>query len=98
MPVAQLGEHIGEHLEELSLAEAAGGLRGIAVVDLLPVDVFLVEETIVAVHDLPEGLEIAVGGVGVFLFIDTRYERQEQEEEEVSHFFGKKIRVMSYGV
>ena len=47
--------------------------------DIVPVDVFLCEETIVLVHEMPQSLEVAARIVVVFFFVDARREGDNPE-------------------
>ena len=55
--VAQFGQHVAQHLEELFLRHAVVDLRSVACVDLLPVEpvgvLLVVEEAVVLVDDAP---------------------------------------------
>ena len=67
--VAQFAEHVAEHFKLLVLAHVAVYLARVALVDLVPVYALLTEETVVLVHDAPQGFKVAARRVGVFVFI-----------------------------
>ena len=75
MAVAQLTEHIGQHLEELVIVIDACRAYLIYMIDGIPVETilmgFVVEETVMLVDDMPKGLEVAFGGIVVLGLIDT---------------------------
>ena len=83
--VAQLGKHVAEHLEQLLLRHALADLTGIAGVHLLPVEpvgmLLVVEEAVVLVDNLPQGLEVALRRVVVFIFVDARCGQAHQAHE-----------------
>ena len=47
--------------------------------DSIPVNVLLVEETVVLVHDVPQRLEVSACVVVVLLLIDAGSEEQEKD-------------------
>ena len=76
--VAQFGEHVGEHLEELLLADHVVRAYLIYIIYLLPVEsvfmLLVVEEAVVLVDNLPECLEVPLWRIFVLDFVDTRGE------------------------
>ena len=78
MAVAQLVEHLGADPEQLLTGYAGLDLRGIAVVDVVPVYPLLGEEAVVLVDDRPEGLEVALCRVGKLVDLVARGEEREQ--------------------
>ena len=72
MSVAQFGQHVGEHLEELFAGHAAIHLCLVFLMHLIPVKsvgiVLVVQEAVVLVDDLPQSLYVALGRV-VELFL-----------------------------
>ena len=89
--VAQFGEHAREHLEELVVGKVTFRAYIIYIINLLPVEaidlLFVVEEAVMLVDDAPQGLEVSLCGVRVFLLVDARREGEEGEEgdEDVFH-------------
>ena len=63
--VAQLRQHVGEHLEELVVVELSHRAYLIFIIYTVPVEsvnlVFIVVETVVLIDDLPQGFEVALG-------------------------------------
>ena len=95
--VAQFGQHVAQHLEELFLRHAVVDLRSVACVDLLPVEpidvLLVVEEAVVLVDDAPEGLEVALWRVVEFLFVDAgrrgeAHHQADQPDETMEWSYG----------
>ena len=82
MSVAQLAEHVSQHLEELVIVEPSGHLRGVAFVNGLPADAFLGEKTVVLVHDTPQSLEVAIWRVGELVFVNAACKEEKRKEEK----------------
>ena len=74
--VAQFAEHIGEHLEQLLATDAVPRAYLIYIIYIVPVYILVIKEAVVLVHDLPQGLEVALGGIFVLDFV---YARSEEE-------------------
>ena len=53
MSVAQLGEHVGKHLEKLLATHVVAHAYLIGLVNLVPINIFVVEKAIVLIDDLP---------------------------------------------
>ena len=68
MSVLQFPHHVAEHLEELHVRHFVVDHRLIASMHLIPVHtqclLFVVEEAIALIHQLPECLKVAATGVG----------------------------------
>ena len=77
--VFQFCQHIAQHLEQLALGHAVVNLFGIAFVHVIPIDIFLLEEAIVLIHDFPQSLKVAFGVVGILCLGDTRAECHQQQ-------------------
>ena len=75
MAVAQLTQHLRQNLEELVVVDVIVRAYLIYIIYVLPVEsvsfMLVIEEAVALVDDLPQRLEVALGGVGVFLFIYT---------------------------
>ena len=87
MTILQLRQHVGTYLKEMGIAHAGIQLFLVLRMDLIPVHPFLIEETIVLVHDLPQSLEVSVRTIGELLFVDAGREEQGaqgDEKEEIS--------------
>ena len=80
MSVAQLTQHVAQHLKELVLRHEVINLRGITRVHLVPVNtqglLLLRKEAIMFIHHLPQRLEVATRRVRIFVLVNTRGERQ----------------------
>ena len=65
MPVAQLGQHVGAEVEQLHAVARVDAVqpRGVGVVHGVPVDALVVEVAIARVDDVPQGFEVALGGI-----------------------------------
>jgi hypothetical protein len=83
MPVAQLIEHVAEHLKEASPTHAIGHSGPILAIHSIPIEAILigliVKEAILGVNDVPQRLEIACGCIFILLHFHTR--RQEQQKQ-----------------
>ncbi len=82
VPVAQRGQHVAQHLEQLRVGHAAVHLAGVGRVHGVPVDAFLFEEAIVLVHYFPQGLEVALGVVVESLLGDTGRQQEGTQEQQ----------------
>ena len=71
MSVFKCAEHIGEYLEELFAVDIVARAYLIYFVYRVPVNLLVVEEAVVLIDDLPEGFEVALGGIFVLLLIDA---------------------------
>ena len=75
MSVAQFGNHVGEHLEELVGVHGGINSVGIARTHLVPVEpigiTLLLADAVVLVEYLPQSLKVALGRVVVFILVDT---------------------------
>ena len=73
--VLKFAEHVAEHLEELDAGHVFVHLGGVSGVDFVPIHanllLLVVEETVVLVHDFPQGLEGSLAGVVVVVFPDA---------------------------
>ena len=73
--VFQLGEHVGEYLEELVVVHRSFRAYLIYIIYSVPVEtidlLFVVEEAVVLVDDAPQGLEVTLRRVFVLCHIDT---------------------------
>lgn len=65
--IFQFVEHGTQRVEQGVLAHCVGDERQIAVVGLVPVDLFVFEETVVFVDDLPKRLEVLAGRPGILV-------------------------------
>ena len=76
MTVAQLRQHVAEHLKHLEPAHIVVEAGGVAGMHLVPVEtdggLLIVEEAVVLVDDAPQRLEVARRGVGHFFLFYTR--------------------------
>ena len=77
MAVAELVDHVAAHPEELLRAHSVSDQRSVAVMHLLPVHAFLLEETVMLVNGGPESLEVAFGVVGIVGNFVTRSQRRK---------------------
>ena len=87
MTIFQLRQHVGADLKKMSITHAGIQLFLVLRMDLIPVHPFLIEETVVLVHDLPQSLEVSVRTIGELLFVDAGREEQGaqgDEKEEIS--------------
>jgi hypothetical protein len=79
--VAQLAEHIAAHLEELAGLHVVVYAYLIFMIDGIPIQsvllLFVVEEAVVLVDNLPKGFEVAGRGVIVLFRIDTRSKKYD---------------------
>ena len=76
--VFQLGEQVGENLEELVVVHRAFHAYLIYIVEFVPVEpidlLLVVEETVVLIDDTPQGLEVTLRSVFVLDYVDARNE------------------------
>ena len=83
--VAQLAEHVGEHLEELCLRHLVAYAYLIFVIYVVPVEavfvLLVVEEAVVLVQDVPQGLEVARRRVGALVGVDAGGQGGERDKE-----------------
>jgi len=88
--VAQFAEHLGEDFEELGAGHVIREACTVAAAHLVPVEAYglalVVEEAVVFIDNLPEGVEVAFGGVVELLFLGTGGE-QEDSKKEVKKLF-----------
>ena len=59
MPILQLPEHVAQCIEERILVHRVGDQCGIALVYRIPIHLFIGEEAVVLIHDLPKRLKIS---------------------------------------
>ena len=92
--IAQLVAHVAQNLEEGAAREGVVDLGGIAIVDLVPVQaiffLFVVEEAIMFVDDVPKCLKITATRGAVILGGDAgreRHPRQENPQEKGGEAF-----------
>ena len=75
MSVTQFCEHVTEHLEELGLRHLVVHAYLIFMIYLIPVEsvlmLFVFEEAIVLIDNLPQSLEVASRRVSPFLLVDA---------------------------
>ena len=73
MSIPYLSKHLGEYLKELVGVHSGIDAVAIAGAHLVPVEpvglTLIVEEAVMLVHYLPQSLEIAFGGIVVFVNI-----------------------------
>ena len=85
MAVAQFAEHLGEDLEELGAGHVIREAGTVAAAHLVPVEAYglalVVEEAVVLIDNLPEGVEVAFGGVVELLFLGTGGEQEDSKKE-----------------
>ena len=92
MSVAQLCQHVAEHLEELALVHLVAHAYLIFIIYMIPVKsvlmLFVGKEAVVLVDDFPKRLEVARRCVGAFLRIDAgdKEPRAECQEQDVNMF------------
>ena len=83
MSVAKLAEHVGEHLEELALGHLVAYAYLIFAIHVIPVEavfvLFVVEEAVVLVQDVPQGLEVACRRVGTLVGVDAGEQRDQDD-------------------
>ena len=72
MSVAQFGEHLRKYLEQLLAVHIVVYTYLIGLVNLVPINIFVVEKTVVLIDDMPQGLEVACGRIGTFILFHTR--------------------------
>ena len=72
MTVFQRAEHIGEYFEELFAVDIIARAYLIYFIYRVPVYLLVIEEAVVLIDDLPEGFEVALGGIGLFALIYAR--------------------------
>lgn len=84
MPVAQFGEHVAKHFEELCVGHAVVDERPVFGIDFVPREAtflfFVVVETILGVDDAPKRFEVVGGRVVGILFPDAAGARESQQE------------------
>ena len=71
MTVAQLAEHVGQHLEQLFAAYSVPRAYLIYIIYIIPVYILIIKEAVVLVHNLPQGLEVALRSILVLVFVDA---------------------------
>ena len=72
MPIFQLGEPGGAEVEKGLLVPCLGQVGGITVVHLVPINLFVFEEAIVLVENVPQCFEVLPCIGGVFVRIAAR--------------------------
>lgn len=83
MSVAQLGEHLLAHAEELLISHPVGNHRRVTRVDLVPVHSLLLEEAVMLVENGPKLLESASGvGIKLLYVVAGRQRRSQNRKEE----------------
>ena len=80
MSVAQFGKHIGEHLEQLLAVHIVVYTYLIGLVNLVPINIFVVEKAVVLIDDMPQGLEVACGCIGAFFLLYAGSKCKYQEK------------------
>jgi hypothetical protein len=78
MSVFQFCQHIAQYLEQMVVAQVIGDKRLKLCFYPIPVNMFVIKETIMLVDDAPQSLEVALGGVGIFLVAHTTGEQQKR--------------------
>ena len=84
MAVAQFAEHVAEDLEEVVWREVGRDPHAVFGVYLVPVESVLLllvgEIAVVLVDDPPQGVEVALGRVGILAVVNTGRESECGQE------------------
>ena len=72
MAIAQFAEHVGKHLKQLFAVDIIARAYLIYIIYRVPVYILIVEEAVVLVDYLPQGLKVALRGILVLDFVDAR--------------------------
>ena len=83
MSVFKFFKHLGAYAEKLFRGHAVADFCGISVVHLLPVNVFVLKEAVMAVESRPQRLEIAcrrVGKLGLVVACREACNRQQHNQ------------------
>ena len=76
MSVSQFAEHVAQHLKQLQVGHLFVHAYLIFIIYSIPVEsvlmLFVVEEAVVLVDNLPQRLQIALRRIGVLLLVYTR--------------------------
>jgi hypothetical protein len=88
MPVLQFVQHVSQHFKQAFAAHAAGNQPAVFVVYGIPVYLFVFQEAVLLVDNLPEGLKVSLRRIGNFVFADAT--AQQRKHGNQNHYIFQK--------